>query len=238
MRHNGRKHHSIRSGGAPFELHCHHLGKRQQPQNSWNINYSIRFVKPGNARKCSMAACLRRAVSHRLRSQRRQVGESAMGPGSVGASDRRINPRQLWCQSSCQGPFRAPSPSAHTPHARPTPPTPLAHPLFHRRCKRVARHLLRCNSLGHGSYTSRPGEHSRPAHQAAFGPRISDFFRISAFGLRIYPAPGFAAKGLTGTISLTSLFQISQPFVCCRVRINTRSPSLGSPNRRTIELVA
>jgi hypothetical protein len=34
------------------------------------------------------------------------------------------------------------------------------------------------------------------------------------------------------------LFQISQPFVCCRVRINTRSPSLGSPNRRTIELVA
>jgi len=65
-------------------------------------------------------------------------------------------PRQLRGQSSCQGPFRSPLPSAHTAQTRPTPPAPLAHPLFRRHCKpgasgmqgrrwRVAKVLLWCS---------------------------------------------------------------------------------------------
>ena len=44
-------------------------------------------------------------------------------------------PRQLWGQSSCQGPFRSPLPNAHTAQTRPTLPSPLAHPLFRRHCQ-------------------------------------------------------------------------------------------------------
>src|ERR1035441_7449923 len=140
-------------------------------------------------------------------------------------------PRQLWCQSSCQGPFRSPSPSAQTPHTRPTPPAPRAYPVMHRHCKRVTRHLLRRNSLGHDSRISRPGTRSSLPDQAAFGLRISDFLRISGFGLRICTLRAGTTSGLAGMTSLTSLFHPSQPFVFCRVRIKTRSPILGLPNR-------
>ena len=64
-----------------------------------------------------------------------------------GAATHR--PRQLWRQSSCQEPFRPPSPSAHTPHTRPTSPTPLAHPLSQRHRQRGTMELLRCYHLVH-----------------------------------------------------------------------------------------
>ena len=107
-----------------------------------------------------------------------------------GAATHR--PRQLWRQSSCREAFRPPSPSAHTPHTRPTSPMPLAHSLSHRHRQRGTTELLRCYHLVHCA-SSKVGASS--THSKRFAQVGSITSSGGAFAARQQKQPGGKPDG-------------------------------------------